>query len=66
MHLENQQRQLEKTAVVKAGPYIVSIGRKTTVYRLEATLKVGDITPMHKECVPGLSSGGRGLGMRLP
>ena len=36
MHLENRQRQLEKTAVVKAGAYIVSIGRKTTVYRLEA------------------------------
>ena len=29
--LESQQRQLEKTAVVKAGAYIVSIDRKTTV-----------------------------------
>ena len=35
-HLESQQRQLEKTAVVKAGAYIVSIDRKTTIYRLEA------------------------------
>ena len=36
--LESWQRQLEKTAVVKAGAYIVhvSIDRKTTVYRLEA------------------------------
>ena len=34
--LESRQRQLEKTAVVKAGAYIVSIDRKTTVYRLEA------------------------------
>ena len=29
--LESRQRQLEKTAVVKAGAYIVSIDRKTTV-----------------------------------
>ena len=36
MHLENRQRQLEKTAVVKAGAYTVSRDRKTTVYRLEA------------------------------
>ena len=28
--LESQQRQLGKTAVVKAGAYIVSIDRKTT------------------------------------
>ena len=34
--LESWQRQFEKTAVVKAGAYIVSIDRKTTVYRLEA------------------------------
>ena len=34
--LESRQRQLEKTAVVKAVAYIVSIDRKTTVYRLEA------------------------------
>ena len=34
--LESQQRQLGKTMVVKAGAYIVSIDRKTTVYRLEA------------------------------
>ena len=34
--LERHQRQLEKTAVVKAGTYIVSIDRKTTVYRVEA------------------------------
>ena len=33
--LESRQRQLEKTAVVKAGAYIVSIDRKTTIYRLE-------------------------------
>ena len=34
--LESSQRQLGKTAVVKAGAYIVSIDRKTTVNRLEA------------------------------
>ena len=34
--LESWQRQLQKTAVVKVGAYIVSIDRKTTVYRLEA------------------------------
>ena len=34
--LESQQRQLGKTAVVKAGAYIVSMDRKTTVYGLEA------------------------------
>ena len=34
--LESRQRQLGKIAVVKAGAYIVSIDRKTTVYRLEA------------------------------
>ena len=30
------QRQLERTAVVKAGAYIVSIDKKETVYKLEA------------------------------
>ena len=34
--LESCQGQLRKTAVVKAGAYIVSIDRKTTVDRLEA------------------------------
>ena len=34
--LESHQRQFGKTAVVKAGAYIVSIDGKTTVYRLEA------------------------------
>ena len=34
--LESRQRQLEKTAVVKAGAYIVSIDKKETVYKLEA------------------------------
>ena len=34
--LESLQRQLEKTAVVKAEAYIVFIDRKTTVYELEA------------------------------
>ena len=34
--LKSQQRQLEKTAVVKAGAYIVCIDRKTTVYKLKA------------------------------
>ena len=34
--LESQQRQLEKTAAVKAGAYIVSIDTKITEYRLEA------------------------------
>ena len=34
--LGSRQRQLEKTALVKAGAYIVSMGRKTTVYGLEA------------------------------
>ena len=33
--LERRQRQLGKTAVVKVGAYIVSIDRKTTVYRME-------------------------------
>ena len=33
--LENQQRHLEITTVVKVGAYIVPIGRKTTLYRLE-------------------------------
>ena len=34
--LESRQRQLGKTAVVKAGAYIVSMDRNTTVYGLEA------------------------------
>ena len=34
--LESRQRQFGKTAVVKAGAYIVSIDRKTTIYRLQA------------------------------
>ena len=34
--LGSRQRQLEKTAVVKAGAYIVSIDKKETVYKLEA------------------------------
>ena len=34
--LESQKIQLEKTAVVKVGAYIVSIDKKTTVYKLEA------------------------------
>ena len=34
--LKSHQRQLGKTAVVKVRAYIVSIDRKTTVYRLEA------------------------------
>ena len=34
--LESRQRLLEKTAVVKAGAYIVSIDKKTTVHKLEA------------------------------
>ena len=34
--LESLQRQLGKTAVVKAGPYTVSMDRKTTVYGLES------------------------------
>ena len=34
--LGSRQRQLGKTAVIKAGAYIVSMGRKTTVYGLEA------------------------------
>ena len=34
--LGSRQRQLGKTAVIKAGAYIVSIDRKTTVYGLEA------------------------------
>ena len=32
----SRQRQLGKTAVIKAGTYIVSMDRKTTVYGLEA------------------------------
>ena len=34
--LGSRQRQLGKTAVVKAGAYVVSIDRKTTVYTLQA------------------------------
>ena len=34
--LRSRQRQLGKTAVMKAGAYIVSMDRKTTVYGLEA------------------------------
>ena len=34
--LGSRQRQLGKTAVIKAGAYNVSMDRKTTVYRLEA------------------------------
>ena len=34
--LESRQRQLEKTAEVKVGAYIVSIYKKETVYKLEA------------------------------
>ena len=34
--LESRQRPLEKTAVVKARAYIVSIDKKNTVYKLEA------------------------------
>ena len=34
--LESRQRQLGKTAVIKAGAYIVSTDRKTNVYGLEA------------------------------
>ena len=34
--LKSQQRQLGKTAIVKAGAYIVSMDRKTTVYGLGA------------------------------
>ena len=34
--LGSRQRELGKTAVIKAGAYIVSMDRKTTVYGLEA------------------------------
>ena len=34
--LGSRQRQLGKTAVIKAGAYIVSMDRKTTVYGLKA------------------------------
>ena len=34
--LGSRQRRLGKTAVIKAGAYIVSMDRKTTVYGLEA------------------------------
>ena len=34
--LGSRQRQLGKTVVMKAGAYIVSMDRKTTVYGLEA------------------------------
>ena len=33
---ESRQKQLGKTAVVKAEAYIVSMDRKTTIYGLEA------------------------------
>ena len=42
--LESWQKKLEKIAAVKAEAYIVSMGRKTTVYRLEA----GEITFFEK------------------
>ena len=35
--LETRQRQLGKTVVVKVKAYIVSMDRKTTVYRLEGS-----------------------------
>ena len=34
--LESRQRQLGKAAALKVGAYIVSVHRKTTIYRLEA------------------------------
>ena len=34
--LGSRQRQLGKTVVIKAGAYIVSMDRKTTIYGLEA------------------------------
>ena len=34
--LENRQKQLGKTMVVKAEAYIMSLDRKTTVYGLES------------------------------
>ena len=33
--LGSRQRWLGKTAVIKVGAYIVSMDRKTTIYRLE-------------------------------
>ena len=36
VYYTSRQRQLERTAVVKVGAYIVSIDKKTTVYKLEA------------------------------
>ena len=50
--LESRQRQLGKTAVVKAGAYIVSMDRKTTVYGLEA----GKITRFFEKRVQAVHS----------
>ena len=36
VQFESRQRQLRKTDIVKAGTYIVSIDRKTTIYELKA------------------------------
>ena len=36
VQFESRQRQLGKTDIVKAGTYIVSIDRKTTIYELKA------------------------------
>ena len=45
--LGSRQRQLGKTAVIKAGAYIESMDRKITVYELE----VGKIAHF-EECIP--------------
>ena len=50
--LESRQRQLGKTAVVKAGAYNVSMDRKRTVYKLEA----GKITFFEKRVQAGRSN----------
>ena len=50
--LGSRQRQLGKTAVVKAGAYNVSMDRKTTVYKLEA----GKITFFEKRVQAGHSN----------
>ena len=49
--LESQQRQLGITVVMNTGAYIVSMNRKTTVYRLEA----GKIT-FSEKCVQAVHS----------
>ena len=50
--LRSRQRQLGKTAVIKAGAYIVSMARKTTVYELEAGKIAKCVQAVHSNTFP--------------